>query len=180
MKKRNIILIIILALVWLVVYHKVIIKIPFCLYISSLQLPEDTVNVKTKVEIDDIEGWHITAERLIYTNYSEDKLEQYIEKKNGTYIEVINYFDVNPIETYWYIFTDEDLEVDESEQSHYFVVHYSTLGSYWFEILSCLGIVSTILICIFLYRIMKKNNLHVSEARKRLRERTSEVQNSNH
>lgn len=161
MKKRNLILIIsILALVWLVGYYTIIIKIPYYLYINCIQLPEDTVNIQTKVGISDIEGWHIIADRLIYSVYSEDELEQYIDKNNDTSAYVINYFEHIPGEgDYLYIISDEHPEVTEAEQPHYFLLHYSSPHYFtlsWDGILECFGLVSTVAICILLYRILKK------------------------
>ena len=156
MKKRNLIFIItIFAIVWLAAYYTIGIKIPSYLYITSLQLPEDTVNIKTKVEVSDDAGWHIAAERLIYTSYTEDELNLYIDKNNNTYANVSHYIEAEFLEWDWQIIRDVHLEVPESERSHYFLVSHYVTGSQ-FDFLFCFGIFSTIVICILLYRFLKR------------------------
>lgn len=98
MKYKAWLLAALIAAVWLVLYFSILIKLPFYCYMNQIKLPENCTRLESNVVITDLAyGWHITAECLIYSDHSEEEIENYINENNRFVkrITVINLFRSN-------------------------------------------------------------------------------------
>lgn len=164
-KKRARVWMIVVGIIWLVLYNCLLIKFPFYIYMNLLKLPEECTSLETNVIITDLAyGWHVEAERLIYSSQGEEAIEDYIYENNhfAEGISANNFYELNGNMDY-----DHDILIpsgkypyQEQDAENYILLHYtsSILFGEWdlYTIMYCLGIVIMFVLCRITYRI----NLH--------------------
>lgn len=141
------------GVIWLILYFCVLIKLPFYIYMNQINLPEDCTSLETKVIITDVDyGWHIEAERLIYSSQGEEAIEDYINENNkfSKSIRVGNFYGLyemecgNPIPAEKYPYKERDAE-------NYISLRYMSVDLY--EIMFVLGIAVMAVLCTLTYRV---------------------------
>lgn len=145
----------VVGILWLVLYFCFLIKMPFYVYMNHIHLPEDCTSLETNVIITDVDyGWHIEAERLIYSSLGEEAIEDYINENNkfskkigirvGNFYELYEMECGNPISSEKYPYKEQDAE-------NYISLRCISIDFY--EIMFVLGIVFMAVLCWLTYRL---------------------------
>lgn len=163
-KKRARIWMTVVGIIWLVLYYSILIKVPFYVYMNHLHLPEECTGLETNVIITDLVfGWHIEAERLIYSKQGEKAIEHYIYENNRFLngIEVRNFYESNAYEyDHDILIPSEKYPYQEQDAENYILLHYDP-GLDMFNFMFLLGMVLMLILCRITYRAglhMHKNN----------------------
>ena len=150
----------VVGILWPVLYFCVLIKVPFYVYMNHIHLPEDCTSLETNVDITDVDyGWHIAAERLIYSSQGEEAIEKYINEHNKFSkkigIRVGNFYDLNEMECAILIFSKK-YPYKEQDAENYISIRYESVyggTTTLFDILFVLGIVFMVVLCWLTYRL---------------------------
>lgn len=147
MKKISWFWMIVVEILWLVLYFCFLMKAPFYVYINCIRLPEDCTSLETNVIVTDLVfGWHIEAERLIYSSQGEEVIEDYIEENNlfSKRIEVRNFYESNAYDyDHDILIPSEKYPYKERDAENYMLLHYASAdygGIDLFYIMFLLGI----------------------------------------
>lgn len=160
-KAKAIIWMIVVGLIWLVLYNSILIKVPFYIYMNLIQLPEECTSLETNVIITDIYGWHVEAERLIYSKQGEQAIEHYIYENNrfAQGIGVRNFYESNTLEYEGdgeILIPSEKYPYQEQDAENYISLRYtSAMIGEWgdlYTIMDFLGIVIMLALCRITYR----------------------------
>ena len=162
------------GILWLALYFCFLIKWPFYIYMNRLHLPEECIGLETNVIVTDLAyGWHIEAERLIYSDRGEKAVESYINKHNrfSKGIVVRNFYESNGNVDYDHdiLIPSEKYPYQEQDAENYMLCHYSSAsttewGNFYnlmFHAMFWLGIILMAVLCRITYRIslhLHKNN----------------------
>lgn len=164
-KVKAFICMIVVGIIWLVLYFCLLIKVPFYVYMNHLHLPEECTGLETNVIITDLVfGWHVEAERLIYSKQGEKAIEHYIYENNRFLngIEVRNFYESNGNMDYDHdiLIPSEKYPYQEQDAENYILLHYDP-GLDMFNFMFLLGMVLMLILCRITYRAglhMHKNN----------------------
>lgn len=143
MKKISWFWMIVVEILWLMLYFCFLIKAPFYVYINCIRLPEDCTSLETNVIVTDlVYGFHIEAERLIYSSQGEEAIEDFINENNKILkgIEVRNFYESNAYDgDHDILIPPEKYPYKERDAENYILLHY-TSGVDLYETLFVLGI----------------------------------------
>lgn len=147
MKKIRWFWMIVVEILWLVLYFCILIKLPFYVYMNHIHLPEDCTSLETNVIVTDLAiGWHIEAERLIYSSQGEEAIEDFINENNkiSKRIEVRNFYESNAYDyDHDILIPSEKYPYKERDAENYILLHYNSgyyVGIDLFYIMFLLGI----------------------------------------
>lgn len=159
----------VVGVIWLVLYFCFLMKIPVYVYMNHINLPEDCTSLETNVVITDLAyGWHIEAERLIYSRQGEEAIENYVNGHNrfSKRIMVRNFYEANNVEyDYPILIPSEKYPSKEGDAENYISVRYNSAfkGEQLWGIMSVLGIVFMVVLGWLTYwidlRLHKKQDL---------------------
>lgn len=146
-------------IIWTIIFWLFIWKIPIFLYLNSISLPPDCDTYKQKIEISDIGGDHILAEKVFISEQSLEELRDYTNKNNGKMREITS------VHKFFYREWDDfaiypdyyEEKIPENERNKYYVLVYDSL---WFRVnvsfyLALIGLFSGIAIIIIYCVIFK-------------------------
>ena len=123
--------------------------------------------METNVIITDLVfGWHIEAERLIYSKQGEKAIEHYIYENNRFLngIEVRNFYESNAYEyDHDILIPSEKYPYQEQDAENYILLHYDP-GLDMFNFMFLLGMALMLILCRITYwaglHMHKNNPLH--------------------
>lgn len=148
----------IFCVIWLLVYFGIIIKIPFYFYINSIVLPKGCKQMETNVIITDLDGHQIIAERLIYSDKSEEEIKRYIDENNkfSKRIKVTGFFRSNSLDyDHDILIPSEKYPYGTQDAEKYILLHYSTMmyDGKLYQIMALVGFIVMLIICVLTYKI---------------------------
>ncbi|MDE6568922.1 MAG: hypothetical protein K2K70_14525 [Lachnospiraceae bacterium] len=172
MKKISWFWMIVVEILWLVLYFYILIKLPFYVYMNHIHLPEDCTSLETNVIVTDlVYGFHIEAERLIYSSQGAEAIESYIDENNTNYKSIVvgNFYESNAYDyDHDILIPSEKYPYKERDAENYILLHYNS-GDNLYDIMFVLGIA----VMAILYWLMHRVNRYLQK-----KTGNSEIQNS--